>query len=85
MCLLVLSTAKPAEGRKRLQLKPRSKPLDAPVETTAARSAAIFGGGRPHDDLEYEVSARRPRGELHIGFDLGDALLARNSVCRAVV
>jgi hypothetical protein len=69
--VLVLSTAKPAEGRKRLQLKPRSKPLDAPVETTAARSAAIFGGGRPHDDLEYEVSARRRRGELlHIGFDL---------------
>lgn len=50
--------AKPAEGRKRLQLKPRTKPLDAPAPEPA-RNASIFGGGRPHDDLEYEVGARR--------------------------
>ena len=41
---------------RHLQLKPRSKPV-TPDADSAARKASIFGGGRPHDELEYEVSS----------------------------
>ena len=47
----------PAEEKKerpRLQLKPRSKPLEAKAEEdVSARKPSIFGGGKPHDELEW--------------------------------
>jgi hypothetical protein len=48
----------PAEKkeRPRLQLKPRSKPLEAKeAEDASARKPSIFGGGKPHDELEWTV------------------------------
>ncbi len=48
----------PAERKERpkLQLKPRSKPLEAKeAAAEAARKPSIFGGGKPHDELEWTV------------------------------
>lgn len=38
--------------RPKLNLKPRTVPVNP--ENRTDRSSAIFGGGRPHDDQEYE-------------------------------
>ncbi len=42
--------------RPKLQLKPRSKPLAeaGPEGGEEARKPSIFGGGKPHDELEFE-------------------------------
>ena len=38
-------------------MKPRSKPVtETVVEGALSRNPSIFGGGKPHDELEYEVS-----------------------------
>jgi hypothetical protein len=47
----------PAATRPKLILQPRSKPLETIGKTPAElASPDIFGGGRAHDELTYEVS-----------------------------
>lgn len=58
--------APPPGERRRLQLAPRSKPINAtatpgtgPAPAPAsAKKASIFGGGKPHDEFAYEVRVR---------------------------
>lgn len=43
--------------RKRVQLAPRTLPVEDIGKPLAARTADIFGGGKPHDEFAYEVSS----------------------------
>lgn len=55
----------PPGERRKLNLVPRSRPIDAvtaqgsgPAPAPAsAKKASIFGGGKPHDEFAYEVSS----------------------------
>ncbi|KAF4693674.1 hypothetical protein FOZ60_010347 [Perkinsus olseni] len=62
------STTEEAEHheRKKLQLKPRTKPLEEMHEDAAGRQrASIFGNAKPRDETEYQ--RRRAEREEHVG------------------
>jgi RNA recognition motif-containing protein len=40
--------------RKKLELKPRTKPLESISTNSSARSSAIFGGAKPRDEFAFE-------------------------------
>ncbi|KAF4756448.1 hypothetical protein FOZ63_003091, partial [Perkinsus olseni] len=62
------STTEEAEHheRKKLQLKPRTKPLEEMHEDAAGRQrSSIFGNAKPRDETEYQ--RRRAEREEHVG------------------
>jgi len=54
----------PPRERPKLNLKPRTKPIDADT-SPPPRNEAIFGAGKAHDQKAYEALQHHSRGEIN--------------------
>ncbi|CAN0424739.1 unnamed protein product, partial [Phaeothamnion confervicola] len=52
------SSGPPAAGRKKLQLAPRTAPVEKDAKLPATRPS-IFGAGKPHDELAWEEKHKK--------------------------